>query len=157
MLRRSPVTRAPSVTQLKESGHTLEFETLSNLNSHQPHQEQVPMDIAGMFDGADDIESYPAGTTIFSKGDSGKHMFVILEGEVELKTGDALLNTLGPGSMLGVIALISQIGRSATAVAKTDCRLAPISERRFLFLVQQTPFFALQVMRALAEQLVRKE
>lgn len=115
------------------------------------------MDIAGMFDGADDIESYPAGTTIFSKGDSGKHMFVILEGEVELKTGDALLNTLGPGSMLGVIALISQIGRSATAVAKTDCRLAPISERRFLFLVQQTPFFALQVMRALAEQLVRKE
>ena len=110
-----------------------------------------------MFDGADDLETYPAGTTIFSMGDSGKHMFVILEGEVELKKGGALLNTLGPGSMLGVIALVGQVGRSATAVAKTDCRLAPVSERRFIFLVQQTPFFALQVMRALAEQLVRKE
>lgn len=47
--------------------------------------------------------------------------------------------------------------RSATAVAKTDCRLAPLTERWFNFLVQQTPMFALQVMRIIAGRLMRMD
>ena len=43
--------------------------------------------------------------------------------------------------------------RSATAITRTDAELVPIDEKRFLFLVQQTPFFALQVMRVMAERL----
>ena len=45
------------------------------------------------------------------------------------------------------------VGRSATAVAKTDVELVPISEKQFLFLVSQTPFLALKVMRTLARRL----
>jgi CRP/FNR family transcriptional regulator, cyclic AMP receptor protein len=116
------------------------------------------MDFLRMFDSAEDVEEYPAGTAIFSVGDPGDCMFVILDGEVELRKDGTVLNTLGPGSLLGVVALISEDRRrSATAVARSDCRLAPVSQRRFLFLIQQTPFFALEVMRALAEQLLRKE
>ena len=46
-------------------------------------------------------------------------------------------------------------GRSATAVAKTDCKLAPINQNRFKFLVQQTPHFALHLMQGMAERLRR--
>jgi CRP/FNR family cyclic AMP-dependent transcriptional regulator len=53
------------------------------------------------------------------------------------------------------MALIDQSPRSATAVAKTDCKLAPIDRRRFEFMVQQTPFFSLTVMKIMADRLRR--
>ena len=43
--------------------------------------------------------------------------------------------------------------RSATAVAHTDVRLAPIDQNRFMYMVQETPFFALKVMHLMAERL----
>ncbi len=51
------------------------------------------------------------------------------------------------------LALIDKSPRSATAVAKTDCSLIPITEKQFLFLVQETPFFALTVMATLARRI----
>jgi len=43
--------------------------------------------------------------------------------------------------------------RSATAVAKTDARIVPIDRRRFLFMVEETPNFALQLLSIMAERL----
>src|SRR5215471_9082112 len=43
--------------------------------------------------------------------------------------------------------------RSATALAIKDVELVPVSEKQFLFLVSQTPYFALKVMRVLAQRL----
>jgi CRP-like cAMP-binding protein len=51
------------------------------------------------------------------------------------------------------MALIDSESRSAAAVAVTDVGLVPVSERQFLFLVNQTPYFALKVMRVLAQRL----
>ncbi len=51
------------------------------------------------------------------------------------------------------MALIDQAPRSADAIAVTDVTLVPVSEKQFLFLVSQTPFFALKVMRVLARRL----
>ena len=51
------------------------------------------------------------------------------------------------------MALIDNEPRSAIAVAVTDVELVPVSEKQFLFLVSQTPHFALKVMRALAQRL----
>jgi CRP-like cAMP-binding protein len=53
------------------------------------------------------------------------------------------------------MALIESRPRSATAVARTDWKLVAVSEKRFAFLVQQTPHFALQVMRVMADRLRR--
>jgi CRP-like cAMP-binding protein len=47
------------------------------------------------------------------------------------------------------MALIDGGMRSATAIAKTDCALIPINEKQFLFMVQETPFFSLTVIRTL--------
>jgi CRP-like cAMP-binding protein len=54
------------------------------------------------------------------------------------------------------LALIDRSPRSATAIAKTDCVLIKIDERQFLYLVQETPFFALIVMRTMAARLRRR-
>jgi CRP-like cAMP-binding protein len=51
------------------------------------------------------------------------------------------------------MALIDHSPRSATIVAVEDTELVPINERLFVVLVQDTPFFALDVMRVLVERI----
>lgn len=83
-------------------------------------------------------------------------MHAVLEGEVDMMVGNRLLETVRDGEIFGELALIDQSQRSAAAVAKTACRLARISDKRFAFLVQQTPYVAFQVMRVMAYRLRRE-
>jgi len=94
-----------------------------------------------------------AGEAIFRAFDMGAEMYVVLEGEVELTIGSRVVETLGPGEPFGEMALIDQSPRTATAIAKTPCKLAVIPEKRFLFMVQTTPYFALHIMRVMADRL----
>jgi CRP/FNR family transcriptional regulator, cyclic AMP receptor protein len=80
-------------------------------------------------------------------------MYVLLEGEIEIFLGDYILETAGPGALVGEMALIDDSPRTANAVAKAACRLAEIDRRRFHFLVQQHPHFATHVMKTLADRL----
>ena len=98
--------------------------------------------------------SFAAGEFVFKAGDPGETMYIINEGEVEILDGSGtILETAGPGSIVGELALIDDEPRSATAVAATDVELIAVSEKQFLFLVGQTPYFALKVMRVLAQRL----
>jgi CRP/FNR family transcriptional regulator, cyclic AMP receptor protein len=108
-----------------------------------------------LFRDTTDSISCEAGQVIFEEGKSGSVMYVILDGEVEILKGESLITTIGPGGIIGEMALIDAGPRSATARAKTACRLVEITERRFMFLVQQTPHFALNVMRIMAERVRR--
>ena len=83
-------------------------------------------------------------------------MYVIEEGEVNIVLGEKVINSLRQGEIFGEMALIDRKRRSASAVAKSDCRVAPVSEKRFIFLVQEHPYFSLQVMRVLAERLRKR-
>ena len=100
-------------------------------------------------------ESYSAGSTIFEEGQPRDCMYVVVKGEVELKVGDQVVETVGVDEFFGEMALIDLGARSATAVAKTDCSLVPINEKRFLYMVEETPFFAITVMRVLSGRLRR--
>jgi len=80
-------------------------------------------------------------------------MYILKEGEVDILVHDKIVETIGPGEILGEMALIDQNPRSATAVARTNCQLVSIDEKRFTFLVQQTPYFAIEVMRVMARRL----
>jgi CRP-like cAMP-binding protein len=110
-----------------------------------------------LFKNEQDTSSVPAGATIFSEGSAGNTMFVVVEGEVELTVKGQLVERLWPGGVLGEMALIDNTPRSATATAVTACKLAEINERRFRFLVQQTPNFALQLMRVITDRLRRMD
>jgi len=96
-----------------------------------------------------------AGEIIFREFDMGAEMYVVLEGQVELRIGDKVVDTMGPGEPFGEMALIDQAPRTATAIAMTDCKLAVISEKRFLFMVQTTPHFAQRLMKVMADRLRR--
>lgn len=80
-------------------------------------------------------------------------MYVVKEGTLDILIGGRIVETAGPGEVVGELALIDHRARSAAVVARTDSQLVPVDEKRFLFLVQQTPYFAIQVMRVLADRL----
>jgi CRP/FNR family transcriptional regulator, cyclic AMP receptor protein len=80
-------------------------------------------------------------------------MYVLLEGETEIRLGDYVVETAGEGALIGALSLIEKSPRPADAVAKTACRLAPVGEKRLDFLVQQHPQFARHVMKELAARL----
>jgi CRP/FNR family cyclic AMP-dependent transcriptional regulator len=108
-----------------------------------------------LFQHAEDYVTFKAGTRIFEEGQPGDFMYAVVDGEVEISTQGTRLETATAGSLIGELALIDRTGRSATAIALTDCKLVPIDAKRFQFMIQQTPFFALQVMRIMAERLRR--
>ena len=111
-----------------------------------------------LFRNADSVEAHEAGHHIFEEGsEGGGWMYGVKEGEVEILVRGAVVETVGPGGIFGEMSLIDSSRRSATAIAKTDCVVVPVDAKRFNFLVQQTPLFALQVMRIMADRLRRMD
>jgi CRP/FNR family transcriptional regulator, cyclic AMP receptor protein len=98
---------------------------------------------------------FEPGEVIFSEGDKGDKMYVVRSGEIEVERDGKIVETLSGGGIFGEMALIDGSPRAATARAKTACEVAPITEKTFLFLVHETPFFAIAVMRSLADRLRR--
>jgi len=96
---------------------------------------------------------FKAGDVIFREGDPARELFIIQSGEIEIRLGNRVLETLPQYSIFGEMALIDSSPRSATAIAVTDVKLVSVSEKQFLFLVSNTPFFALNVMRIMARRL----
>ena len=94
-----------------------------------------------------------AGSIIFREGDEAHELFVIKSGQVRIQLGNRTLAELSANDVFGEMALIDNEPRSATALAVTDVELVAVSEKQFLFLVGQTPYFALKVMRVLAQRL----
>jgi len=99
---------------------------------------------------------YKAGEMIFREGDPGTEFYVVQRGRVRVLAGNRLLETLGENEIFGEMALIDASPRSATVAADTDVTVAPITEKQYLFLVRHTPYFALKVMRVLANRLRRQ-
>ena len=97
--------------------------------------------------------SYAAGQSIFEAGDPGLAMYIVTEGEVEIRNGTTVLETAGAGAIFGELALIDDAPRSASVVAKSDAKVVVVDRRRFEFMVAETPFFAVAVMKVLADRL----
>jgi len=93
------------------------------------------------------------GDGIFSRGDDAKELFVIQNGQVEIRLGNRVLETLSDYNIFGEMALVDAAPRSATAVAVTDVKLVPVGEKQFLFLISHTPDFAVNVLRVMAQRL----
>ncbi|MFN4326365.1 MAG: Crp/Fnr family transcriptional regulator [Azonexus sp.] len=99
------------------------------------------------------IITVPAGQPLFSEGEPGHLMYVLSIGTAEVIVNNRVVEILRHGSVVGEMGIVSPGPRSATVIATEDCEFVAIDEKRFQFLVQQTPFFALQIMRLMAERL----
>lgn len=98
-------------------------------------------------------DAVPSGQNIFQEGEEGGCMYIVKEGRVDLLYKGKLLASVEKGGIFGEMALIDYLPRSATALARTDCELVAVDENHFSRLVQETPTFALQVMRVLVHRL----
>jgi len=104
------------------------------------------------------INEYGVGDVIFEEGSSGRELYVVLDGEVEIAKinggSKTVIITLGKGEFFGEMAVIDGSSRSATAIAATSgTRVMRINHARFVYLVSQQPAFALMIMDALSKRL----
>lgn len=104
------------------------------------------------------INAFGVDDVIFEEGSTGRELFVVLDGEVEIaKVNGASKTTivkLGKGEFFGEMAVIDGSARSATAIASLpNTKVMRINHARFVYLVSQQPAFALMVMDALSKRL----
>ena len=104
------------------------------------------------------INEYAAGEVIFEEGSTGRELFVVLDGKVDIAkvngASKTVLVTLGKGEFFGEMAVIDGSARSATAIsAAPETRVMRINHARFVYLVSQQPAFALMIMDALSKRL----
>lgn len=114
---------------------------------------EAPIDFRLLAGAGVPARDYKPGDVIFAEGDPAQELFIVQSGEVEVRLGNRLLEKLPQFSIFGEMALIDASPRSATAVAANDVKLVPVTEKQFLFLISNTPHFALNVMRIMARRL----
>jgi CRP-like cAMP-binding protein len=104
------------------------------------------------------VELKPASKPIFSEGEKagglfskGARMYLLLEGEIGLMiiAGSAVKQ----GEIFGELAVIAGLPRSATAMAKADCKVLSLAEKQFHAALQKTPEFALMLMSIMGNRL----
>jgi CRP/FNR family transcriptional regulator, cyclic AMP receptor protein len=95
----------------------------------------------------------PAGKVLTREGQQGYEFFIVLEGEVEVRHGDRLVATRGPGEYVGEIALLDKRPRSATVVATTPVLVEVLSRREFMGLLAEAPELSEQIMATMAQRL----
>ncbi len=97
------------------------------------------------------------GTPIFSEGQKGSEMYVIMSGRVRifLSSGNRslTLTKLKKGDFFGEMALLEELPRSAGAEAITNVELIAIGKEDFKFLIQQHPDIAMKVLAKFSRRL----
>jgi CRP-like cAMP-binding protein len=130
---------------------------VENPDASEWENRTMSVKVHGVFKAAKERRQVPAGTVIFEAGSVGEEMLGVIDGKVELRIPSGRVVTLGPDDTFGEMAIVDGSPRAATAVAVEDSTLAVIDRKVFLFLVGETPTFALAVMSSLAERVRERD
>jgi CRP/FNR family transcriptional regulator, cyclic AMP receptor protein len=96
---------------------------------------------------------FPAGSVVFNKGDPGSTMYVVQSGVIEMVIGEKVIEVCGANEAIGFMSMIDGAPRSSTARVKEACELSVIDQRKFRFMVDEVPNFALYIMAAMARRI----
>lgn len=107
------------------------------------------------------VESFAAGAKVFSQGDPGDRLYLILDGQVRISRqvpgmGEEALAVLGPGQAFGEMALLDELPRSADVLAHGRCQLLSLSKDAFDDLLFLHKDLAHEVLWAVVRMLVRR-
>ena len=112
------------------------------------------------FESAGSAEGVPAGTRFFVENERASRillkrdrMYLLLEGEVALLAKGRPIGTVNAGEIFGEMAAITESPRSATAVAKTACRVIALDDRQFAAGLREQPQFALMLLGLIIRRL----
>jgi PAS domain-containing protein len=99
------------------------------------------------------------GHVIYSEGDMGNTMLLILLGDVNIvklcsETNEPVtIATRSAGEFIGEMALVEESPRSASVIAKTACKVLEITKGNFEKIIKEKPSFALDVLESLSNKL----
>jgi CRP/FNR family transcriptional regulator, cyclic AMP receptor protein len=96
---------------------------------------------------------YPPGTAVVREGEPGSELFIILEGEVDVRSRARKLATLPAGNYFGEIALVTGSPRTASVTTGTPVQALVINGRDFRKLLQDSPELQFKVLQELAKRL----
>ncbi len=98
-----------------------------------------------------------AGKTVIKAGNWGHEVVLVLDGEVEVQRDGAVVATLGPGDYVGEIAVLSDVRRNATVVARTPVVVGAIDTGQFRALLREIPVLAERVAASAEERVAPPE
>ena len=105
------------------------------------------------FESLGKVERVAKGEVFFSENQNSDRMYLLEEGEVALTRGGKAIDVVKAGEIFGEMAAISQLPRSATATARTACRVVSLDAKQFQRAIQRMPEFALMLMNILINRL----
>jgi CRP/FNR family cyclic AMP-dependent transcriptional regulator len=134
---------------------------MEDLDFTRPSESPVydPAAAKAFFEAAGKAETIEAGKTFFIERQGGgffasdDRMYFLLEGAVALTLGGKSLDTVKPGEIFGELATITDSKRSATATAKTACKVIALDGKQFQKAIAKTPGFALMLMSILIDRI----
>ena len=111
------------------------------------------MNLADLFKAEPHVRTLCDNEALFVQGESGSKVYILLDGVIDIVVDGRIVEIAERGAVLGEMALIDKAPRSASAIARSVCRVAEITYDRFLYLVSHTPNFALQVMKIMSDRI----
>jgi CRP-like cAMP-binding protein len=112
----------------------------------------TPKELARVAELVEEVDA-EQGSELMDQGRPGLECFVIVEGEACVYVGGDAIATLGPGEMVGEMALIDHRPRSATVRALSPMKLLAMDAKRFKALLEEMPKASQRVMEKLSERL----
>ncbi|MBK1868755.1 cyclic nucleotide-binding domain-containing protein [Aestuariivirga sp. YIM B02566] len=104
-----------------------------------------------------DRVNFDQGQTLFKQGDPGDAAYVVLSGSADVlvnsQSGEIKVATLEPNSIVGEIAILCDVSRTATVKANAPLETLRIRKDHFLRLLAEFPEMAVEIMRVLADRL----
>ena len=98
--------------------------------------------------------TFLAGEVIFRSGEPGELVYGIIKGQVEILVKEKVIETINAGDVFGQSAVVQpEHTRASTAIAKTDCFIAFLDREHFLFALEETPMFAMEILRSYSNRL----
>jgi CRP-like cAMP-binding protein len=104
-------------------------------------------------DGLADEARLREGTLLTVEGEAGREAFVLLEGEADVTVGGRAVAHLGPGEIVGEMALLESEPRTATVVTTSSARVLVMTRPQFTAVLERCPSVSRRVMRTLATRL----
>jgi CRP-like cAMP-binding protein len=112
------------------------------------------------FKAAGKPERAAAGTVFFAENQKARpaffmrdKMYLLLDGEVDLVARKKVIGSVGKGQIFGEMASVARAPRSASAVAKTACKLIAVDDKQFRGGLEKKPDFALMLMSIMIARL----
>jgi CRP/FNR family transcriptional regulator, cyclic AMP receptor protein len=145
-----PITRPPRIEEVTTmSKHDPKVDRLAAIELFQGCPPRQLRELAKLT-----TEMHVAqGAVLCKEGDAGRECFVVSEGHASVTIGDDVVAMIGPGALVGELALLDGQPRVATVTALTDLRVVTLSGPEFNELLVRLPVVARRILKLVGDRL----